>query len=222
VGAVVAVLAALAAPAGAQVPIRPGDLHETALGGCTLGFVYDGTGAQAGRVFMGTAAHCAERVGDEVRLESGEVFGDIALLGDQETTAGDFGLIEVRPAFASRVAPGMRGSESYPRGGYTTPVETDTADGVQVAGHGVGFGATPITREQRRGVLTVDDQSTYQVLATLIFGDSGGPVAHIPTGKALGSISRLCVGLCESEGPTVQGILASAAARGFTVRLRTV
>jgi hypothetical protein len=41
-------------------------------------------------------------------------------------------------------------------------------------------------------------------------------------GKALGIISRLCAGACSEEGPTVQGILAKAASRGFAVTLRTV
>ena len=45
---------------------------------------------------------------------------------------------------------------------------------------------------------------------------------HVKTGKALGIVSRLCAGACSEEGPTVQGILAKAAARGFPVTLRTV
>jgi hypothetical protein len=45
---------------------------------------------------------------------------------------------------------------------------------------------------------------------------------HIGTGKALGIVSRLCAGACSEEGPTVQGILAKAASRGFSVTLRTV
>ena len=45
---------------------------------------------------------------------------------------------------------------------------------------------------------------------------------HVGTGKALGIVSRLCVGVCSEEGPTVQGILAKAASRGFSVTLRTV
>jgi hypothetical protein len=213
---------ALAPSAVAQDVIRPGDLHETDQGGCTLGFVFDGTGALAGRVFISTAAHCVQGASEQVRLEGGELLGEVALVGDQEATADDYALIAVRPELVSRVAAGMRGNETYPRGGYTTPAETDTADVVQLAGHGVGFDLTPVTREQRRGVLTADDEGTHQVLATLIFGDSGGPVTHLPTGKALGTVSRLCIGLCQSEGPTVQGIVAKAAARGFAVRLRTV
>jgi hypothetical protein len=37
----------------------------------------------------------------------------------------------------------------------------------------------------------------------------------------MGIVSRLCVGLCTEEGPTVQGILAKARARGFALALRT-
>ena len=41
--------------------------------------------------------------------------------------------------------------------------------------------------------------------------------------KALGIVSRLCgAGACSEEGPTVQGILAKAAAAGFPITLRTV
>jgi hypothetical protein len=54
------------------------------------------------------------------------------------------------------------------------------------------------------------------------WGDSGGPLVHRRTGKALGIVSRLCIGACTEEGPTVQGILAKAASRGFTVTLKTV
>jgi hypothetical protein len=71
-------------------------------------------------------------------------------------------------------------------------------------------------------VLTYDDAETFGVVGPLIHGDSGGPLVHIPTGKALGSETGLCVGLCTDEGPTVQGILAKAAAAGFPVELRTV
>ena len=213
---------ALAHSAVAQDVVRPGDLHETDLGGCTLGFVFDGTGALAGRVYMSTAAHCVEGVGDEARLEDGELLGEAVLVGDQDATADDYALIAVRPGLVARVAAGMRGNEAYPRGGHTTPAETGTGDALQLSGYGIGFDVTPVTRQGRAGVLTADDDGTYSALATLIFGDSGGPLAHVPTGKALGTVSRLCIGLCQAEGPTVQGIVAKAAARGFTVRLRTV
>ena len=66
------------------------------------------------------------------------------------------------------------------------------------------------------------DAESHEVIAPLIFGDSGGPLVHVASGKAYGIVSRLCIGVCEEEGPTVEGLLAKAAARGFTVTLRTV
>jgi hypothetical protein len=67
-----------------------------------------------------------------------------------------------------------------------------------------------------------DDNELYDVTGPIHWGDSGGPLVHVRTGKALGIVSRLCAGACSEEGPTVQGILAKAAAAGFPVTLRTV
>jgi len=197
--------------------IQPGAYHESDVGACTLNFVYDG----AGGPYIGTAAHCVERVGDDVRDEAGAVFGDVAAIGDADETATDWALIRVRPEFVSHVNPAMKGHPQYPTG-VTTAAQTSIGDRIQLSGYGVGFDLTPTTREQRSAVLTFDDTETYEVLATLIFGDSGGPLVQIATGRALGIVSRLCIGLCEEEGPTVQGILAKAAAAGFDVSVRTV
>ena len=171
---------------------------------------------------MGTAAHCVEQVGDDVELEDGTVFGDVALIGDENSTEADYAFIEVRPAFLSRVSAAVKGHPTIPRGGYTTPGETSVGDQIQQSGYGIGASLTNVTREQRRSILTYDDAEMHTILGYSIFGDSGGPYVHVPTGKAFGIVSRLCIGLCEEEGPTVQGLLDKAAARGFTVRLRTV
>ena len=211
-----AAAALLPAATASASHIQPGAYHETDVGGCTLNFVYDG----AGGPYMGTAAHCADRVGDDVRDESGAVFGDVAAIGDADVTADDWALIRVRPEFVAHVNPSMKGHPQFPTG-VTSAAETAVGDQVQLSGYGVGFDVTPTTREQRRATLTYDDAETHQVLTTLIFGDSGGPLVHIPTGQALGIVSRLCVGLCEEEGPTVEGILGKAAAAGFSVTVRT-
>ena len=213
---VVAAAALVLAPPALGSHIQPGAFHETDVGGCTLNFVYDG----AGGPYMGTAAHCAEQVGDDVRDETGATFGDIAAIGDADQTATDWALIRVRPDFVAHVNPRMKGHPQFPTG-VTTPLQTNVGDQIQLSGYGVGFDLTPTTREQRRATLTYDDAETHQVLTTLIFGDSGGPLVHIPTGRAFGIVSRLCVGLCEEEGPTVQGVLAKAAAAGFPVSVRT-
>jgi hypothetical protein len=214
--AVIAIVALTLPSTALGTHIQPGSYHETDVGGCTLNFVYDG----AGGPYMGTAAHCVEGLGDDVRDENGAVFGDVAAIGDQDATATDWALIRVRPEFVSHVNPRVKGHPQYPTG-VTTAAETNVGDQIQLSGYGVGFDPTPPTREQRRGSLTYDDAETHEVLATLIFGDSGGPLVHIATGKALGIVSRLCIGLCEEEGPTVEGILAKAAAAGFSVTVRT-
>ncbi len=88
--------------------------------------------------------------------------------------------------------------------------------------NGLGYGTTTQTQEQRTAIMGSDDAQTYDVSGPIHWGDSGGPLVHKRTGKALGIVSRLCAGACSEEGPTVQGILAKAAAAGFPVTLRTV
>jgi hypothetical protein len=202
-------------------PIQPGDEISTSVGGCTLNFIYDGTGALAGKVYGGTAAHCVSAVGEGVQLGTGETFGRVALIGDQDSTVADYAFIEILPEHVARVSAAMKGNPSYPTG-VATAAETAVGDTVQLSGYGLGFGLTGPTQERRIGVVSGDDAERHQVVAPLIFGDSGGPLVHVRTGKAYGIVSRLCIGVCEEEGPTVAGLLAKAAARGFTVELRTV
>ena len=221
----VAALAAFfvtAGPAAAQDPIQPGDYMETGGSACTLNFAYDGTGAQAGKTFMGTAAHCVSKVGDDVALEDGTVFGDVALIGDENAAAPDYAFIEVRPEFLSRVSPALKGHPTIPRGGYTRAAETNVGDQIQQSGYGIGANFTAVTREQRKSLLTYDNAEVHEIVGFSIFGDSGGPYVHVPTGKAFGIVSRACIDVCQETGPTVEGLLAKAAARGFTVQLRTV
>jgi hypothetical protein len=207
-----------AAPAFAAPLIQPGELSVSGDAGCTLSFVYDGGGG----TYVGTAAHCVpDGVGADVALSDGTVFGDVAMIGNESTTATDWALIRVRTAHLGRVSPGVKGHPSVPRG-VTTPAETALGDQTIVSGYGVGFDLTAATRERRVGLLTYDDSQIFTTLGASIFGDSGGPVVHKPTGKALGIVSRLCIGTCEMEGPTVQGILSQAAARGLSLSLRTV
>ena len=222
VAVVATAFATIAAPAAAQDPIQPGDYMESGGSGCTLNFVYDGTGNHLGRTFLGTAAHCVGKVGDDVALEDGTVFGDVAMIGNEGTTEDDYAFVEVRPGFVGRVSPALKGHPSLPRGGFTRASETAVGDRIQQSGYGIGTSITSVTREQRQSLLTYDDAEMHRILGYSIFGDSGGPYVHLPTGKAFGIVSRLCIGLCEEEGPTVEGLLAKASARGFTVQLRTV
>jgi hypothetical protein len=215
--ATLAVAAALPSAASAAVTLQPGAYHETDAGSCTLNFAYSG----GGKTYLGTAAHCVASIGQPVRDIDGTVFGKVAFIGDQNVTAWDFAFIEVDPEDLGRVSPAVKGHPAFPKGS-TTPAETLVGDSIQLSGYGLGYGTTPTTQEQRKAVMGTDDASTYTVSGPIHWGDSGGPLVHIATGKALGIVSRLCAGACSEEGPTVQGILAKAASRGFAVTLRTV
>ena len=214
-----AALALLIVPAvaSAAVTLQPGAYHETDAGSCTLNFVYDG----GGKTYLGTAAHCVERVGQRTRDIEGVEFGRVAFIGDADTTERDYAFIEVDAEDLGRVSPAVKGYPQYPVG-YTTPTQTASGDRIQLSGYGLGYGTTTTTQEKRQAVMGFDDQSFYTVTGPIHWGDSGGPLVHIGTARALGIVSRLCVGVCSEEGPTVQGILSDAAANGFPVTLRTV
>ncbi|MGH9187076.1 MAG: trypsin-like serine protease [Acidimicrobiales bacterium] len=203
--------------------IQPGARHVLS---CTLSFVYDGLDAQAGRVFIGTAAHCVTQVGQDVALLASplEPFGDVAVIGAFLDAATDWALIEVRPEFVSRVSPALVNHPQYPTGS-TTSDGTSAGDLVQL---------NDLLFIPRQVALSYDDAEIYRVTGTLtsppsvVPSDSGGPLVHVPSGAALGIVSQglncaLPALVCEEyQGPTVQGIMAKAAAAGFPVTLRTV
>ena len=198
--------------------IQPGDYMVAGNAACTNNFVFDGTGSLTGRVFVGTAAHCVTHVDQQVRNINNTHWGDVEIIGDANGTATDWAFIEVRAGIT--VSAKVKGNLTYPTG-VTTPAETNAGDLVQISGYGLGFNFTNVTQERRVAVLSSDNASTHAVAGPIDFGDSGGPLVHVRTGKALGIVSRLCVGACTETGPTVEGMIAQAAARGFTVALRT-
>jgi hypothetical protein len=198
--------------------MQPGDVISTSTGGCTLNFLFDGLGVNAGKVYFATAAHCTSAVGQDVRNGSNQVFGDVAYIGNAGVTADDFAFIEVRSGFA--VSPAVKGYPQYPAGS-TVSTQTAAGDQVQQSGYGTSFSFTRQTQESRKGVLTSDTAAVWRFAGAMDFGDSGGPLVHIPSGRALGIESRVCLGLCTDEGPTIEGVLAKTAT-AFPVALRTV
>ena len=210
---------AIALPGAAQaaVTLQPGAYHETDAGSCTLNFAYSG----GGKTYLGTAAHCVASIGQTVRDIDGTTFGKVAFIGDANVTQWDFAFIEVDAEDLGRVSAAVKGHPAFPKGS-TVPADTLTGDTIQLSGYGLGYGTTPATQERRQAVMGFDDTELYTVTGPIHWGDSGGPLVHVRTGKALGIVSRLCAGTCSEEGPTVQGILAKAAASGFPVTLRTV
>ena len=215
---VASVLALAPATAQGATTLQPGAYHETDAGSCTLNFAYSGNG----KTYLGTAAHCVtEGVGQRVRDIEGVEFGSVAFVGNENDTAWDFAFIDVDAEDVGRVSPAVKGWPAYPKGS-TVPSETLTGDSIQLSGYGLGYGTTKATQEQRTALHAFDDTEMYAVNGPIHWGDSGGPLVHRKTGKALGIVSRLCVGTCTEEGPTVQGILTKAASRGLHLTLRTV
>ena len=211
------ILALAPAAAQAAVTLQPGAYHETDAGSCTLNFVYLG----GGTTYLGTAAHCVSSVGQRVRDIEGVEFGSVAFIGDQDDTAWDFAFIRVDAEDVGRTSAAVKGWPAYPTGS-TVPADTLTGDSIQLSGYGLGYSTTKQTQEQRTALHAFDDTELYAVNGPIHWGDSGGPLVHKRTGRALGIVSRLCIGTCTEEGPTVQGILAKAAASGFPVTLKTV
>lgn len=208
-----------ASSASAAVTLQPGALSQTATGQCTLNFAYsDG----AGNVYMGSAAHCVSGVKDVVSDADGVAWGDVALVGNADSTVDDYSFIKVRQEALGRVSPRVKGSPQYPTG-VATADQTRFGNTVALSGFGLGFQFLKLTQERRIGVFNSDDEGRYTVLAQLLFGDSGGPIVYTGTGGALGIVSRLCVGagLCTEEGPTVNGILTRARTKGLELSLMT-
>jgi hypothetical protein len=237
----VAAVAALAAPIAAdggvaeaqEAVIQPGVSITMDGSFCTLNWIYDGTGPNAGRVFAGTAGHCVSSVGQDVSLATGT-------LGDATTTFGDvayidgnldYAFIEIRPEFVGAVNPAMKGHPAFPSGVSTTQTAAE-GDVVQFSGQGVGFHLTQPTQEGRIGVLNYNDGTQHYAIGVVTPGDSGGPVGDATDGnKALGIVNTVGVGanpdamtvaLVGEGGVSVEGMLADAAAAGFPVQLRTV
>ena len=215
--ATMALAIALPGAAQAAVTLQPGAYHETDAGSCTLNFAYTG----GGKTYLGTAAHCVASIGQSVRDIDGTDFGKVAFIGDQNVTEWDFAFIAVDPEDLGRVSAAVKGHPGFPTGS-TVPADTLIGDSIQLSGYGLGYDTTPATQEGRQALMGTDDAELYTVSGPIHWGDSGGPLVHIGSGKALGIVSRLCAGACSEEGPTVQGILAKAASRGFPVSLLTV
>lgn len=220
--------------AGAQdVAIQPGVSITMDGSFCTLNWIYDGTGPNAGRVYGGTAGHCVGGVGQDVALATGtlgeptETFGDVAYIDDDL----DYAFIEIRPEFVPAVDPAMKGHPEFPTGVSTTETAAG-GDIVQFSGHGTGFHLTEPTQEGRVGVLNDNDGTQHHAVGAVTPGDSGGPVGDATDGnKALGIVNTVGAGvdgeallvvLVGEGGVSLEGMLADAAAGGFPVRLRTV
>ena len=230
----VTALAVRAASAQAQT-IQPGVAIVADGSYCTLNWIYDGQGAQAGKVYGGTAAHCVSSVGQQVSLADGalgaeiERIGQVAFLGNADEPGRDYAFIEIDAEDLGQVSAALKGHPQIPTGVSTNAAKGDL---IQFSGYGVGFSLTQPTREARVGVLNFTDGVEHLVLGPVISGDSGGPVANVTDGNtAFGIVNTvgaavnsgaLTVAHAGEGGADLTFVLSDAASRGFPVTLRTV
>jgi hypothetical protein len=208
--------------------LQPGSSITNGTDWCTLNWIYDGTGAHAGQVFGGTAAHCFP-TGARVSISNASLGAPIAQIGTvaYRSTALDFELIRIDSPCACAVSAAMAGHPAIPSGVATTS-DAKVGDIVQYSGHGELTDLTALTQQDRIGILGYNDGSQHFSYGLISPGDSGGPVADLTDGnKALGIVDTVGVALTPlpqagEGGVSLQGLLADAAAHGFTVRLRTV
>lgn len=237
-------LVAVFAPAPAAQAsefVQPGAFIRTAPGFCTANWIYDEILTEEEqlerepRVFVGTAGHCVEEVGEEVSLVSGTwplvdstvTFGEVAYIDDDL----DYAFIEVYPEHHDLVDPAMKGHPTIPSG-VSTQETAELGDTMQFSGNGVGFHATEPTQEERVGILNYNDGVQHYIIGPVSSGDSGGPVADLDDdGKAFGIVNTLSAGangdamtvvIAGEGGVSLEGLLADADAAGLTVEVRTV
>lgn len=226
--AAVTVSGAVLAPAAlaqADPPIQPGVSIETGGGYCTLNWIYDG----GGKVYGGTAAHCVSKVGDRISLATGslgepiEEFGSVVYIDNNL----DYAFIEIDSEDLGQVDPALKGHPDIPTG-VSTQETAAAGDVMQFSGNGVGFHLTPVTQEQRVGVLHSNDGTQHYIIGAVSPGDSGGPVADVTDGgKAFGIVNTVGAGVnglpyVGEGGVSLEGMLADAKAAGLSLTVRTV
>ncbi|HWH08244.1 MAG TPA: trypsin-like serine protease [Candidatus Thermoplasmatota archaeon] len=208
--------------------IQPGQQVTTPSGSCTLNFAYNGTGTKAGKVYIGTAAHCFTALGQPASAAGATNFGTVVYMGDYAGinvgsfnngipgTQVDFALIEVAPAYHGLVKGEVKGHPGLPKlvKAHGTVVRGDV---FKFSGYGTGFHATQPTREMRVGVYTTGGSTQWNAAAPIMPGDSGGPVLHAD-GKAVGVATHVSVN--GAGGPWLDTAMAEASSAGFPTALR--
>lgn len=190
--------------------IQPGAVVYSSVGQCTLNFAWrDAEGVP----FLGTAGHCVSGVGARVEDDLGNTWGTVVF----DAGSPDFALIRVDALFRPLVQFDVRhwGGPT----GVSDPATTSAGDPVAIYGYGMLVSATEQTRA-RQGLLVSDGSSSYSADVPAVFGDSGGPVLHRLTGRALGVVSQLGAG-STLTGPTLVRIERALDEAGFDLTMAT-
>ncbi len=204
---------------GTDSPLRPG----TGMGFCTYNFVFykQGTENTEPTAYIGTAGHCTDTLGQRMSHPALGEIGTVVYDSDLVSSTVDFSLIEIDAKMVGQTNP-----EVLHWGGPTGIVsqeELQVGDEVDIYGYGLLVGMNEATRP-RQGYLVAKNEDEYQADMPAVNGDSGAPLLHHETGKALGIISRygFTVPPSTDQGPLMSWILEELAEAGFDVRLAIV
>lgn len=169
--------------------IRPG-AQMTSPSGCTFNFVF--TDAEA-RLYIGTAGHCVNGVGERVEGAGLGAFGTV-VFALNEGVGNDFALIAIDADKYAQVTPAM-----CHWGGPTSgePASPALGDALKQYGHGIALGQLQETRP-REGALTLWRETSWRALAPITNGDSGSPIMFA-TGEAMGVVTHLATEFSSGE-----------------------
>lgn len=209
--------------------IQPGEQVTTPEGLCTLNFAFDGVGSAAGKVYIGTAAHCFTALGQEASIAGLPSFGHVVYLGDYAGintgtfengipgAQADFSLIEVGSAYTSWVRGEVKGHPGLPTA-LLPHANANVGARLDFSGYGTGWEGNSILRESRSGVLVLKSAEKWNGVAPITPGDSGGPVLYA-TGEAVGTATDLSA--LGAGGVWLDVAIAQATQYGFPIQLRT-
>jgi hypothetical protein len=195
--------------------IRPG----APIGWCTYNFLFvdpageNETGTPT--YYIGTAAHCVDDVDDRMPLAGHGEIGEVAFTSYNDTFVEDynvrrgvdFALIRLDPGMNLNAHPQMMNTEGPT--GYTTAEDVALGDELEHHGYGMVFGEVEPLRDRPGWIVSYGQDFCSE--SVVWWGDSGSPVLHKDTGKALGIVSRAgwveCTPVSQLAGATVEHIL---------------
>lgn len=174
------------------------------------------------KAYIGTAAHCTDKVGQRVAAPGFDDFGVVVYDSDDVNSGVDFALIQIDADKVDQVHPQMYGFEAPT--GYVTADELEIGDVLSHHGYGLALGQNDFTRS-RVGVVVNKSDREYVAETLAQLGDSGSPFGLLETGEAVGIVSRY--GFFETPpatdvGPLLPWILDSLESAGFRVELATL
>ena len=223
--------------------LRPGSRIKPS--DCTVGFLYVDPVKEV--YYLGTAAHCTDSAdgttldgtGTRVVLEDPDTGGDFGEIGtvvydsdgpipiapglDDPSGGVDFSLIQLDPGI-NLIANPQEISLQGPTG-YLSCADLVAGDSVAFYGHGTVFSATGLLMSRVGTVLRCNPFENHAEVGIPVYGgDSGGPLLHQGSGKAIGHCSASLAAVpAYMIAPTMDFVFSSLAAAGFgNVALATI